>query len=419
MLQLLSKFNRRQVCGILIMFSLLTGLFFPVSLVTTAVAESFPIYSVQFEMNGGTLVSGRLLQHISEGEAAIAPELERDGYVQTGWNEDFDSVTEDLIVVALWKKAEANSSYSIEEKTTSPNLSSEEVYKKIAPAVVEIVVYDSSGEELGLGSGFFIDEKGSIVTNYHVIEGAATARVTSDLGRIIDVDTALAFDEVKDLAVLKTDAVDHSYLVFSTAEVVPGQVVYALGSSQGLTGTFSTGVVSAALREHDGVRYLQTTAPISQGNSGGPLVNSSGEVIGVNTMTLTTGQNINFAIRVEELLSLEYTEGVLLSDLSDSQGNHNNETNELETFNIDAISAGLENHGIPFGIAKIGYFARLNILGVILSDNPNQLLVYYDVPESVYEGIIHGYENGTTSYAYYWKNVVNKYTSEAFSVEKK
>lgn len=403
-------------CIVTLFVVTITFFLFP-HLIPSAGAAGDVTYSVQFEMNGGSLVSGRLLQHVHEGEAAIPPVLERDGYVQTGWNEDFDSVHEDLIVVALWKQAKDVMSIGGNEHLSGHGLTSEEVYAKIAPSVVEIVVFDSAGEELGLGSGFFIDDIGSVVTNFHVIEGASSATVTTASGLVFDVISALAFDESKDLAVLKTEAIDFPYLLISSEEVVPGQIVYALGSSQGLTGTFSTGVVSAALREYEGVHYLQTTAPISQGNSGGPLVNSIGEVIGVNTMTLTTGQNINFAIRVEELLSLEYSEGVLLADLSASRKGNPTESDELGAFDVKAISDSLENHGIPYGISKIGYFTRLEILAVILSNQPSQMVVYYDVPESIYEGILHGYENGTTSYAYYWKNVVNKYSSEVFLIE--
>lgn len=345
MFKLFSKHCRIQICAILVMFSLLSGLFYPLPIGTRAVAESSLIYSVQFEMNGGTLVSGRLLQHIPEGEAAIAPELEREGYIQTGWNEDFDSVTEDLIVVALWKKTDTlaesvqTPAARIWERQSNAEMSSEEIYAKIAPSVVEIITYTRSGMEFSLGSGFFVDDEGVVVTNHHVIEGAASATITTYDGLEYNVISVLASDETKDIAVLRTEASGYLYLETSTRDVVTGQTVYALGSSEGLTSTFSTGVVSNAIRVVDGVRYIQMTAPISHGNSGGPLVNTTGEVVGINTSTLEGAQNINFAIRIEELFSLDYSEEKLLDEVSFGKIDPSVEEGKLYFY-------GLEDH--PF-----------------------------------------------------------------------
>jgi len=86
-----------------------------------------------------------------------------------------------------------------------------------------------------------------------------------------------------------------------------GSVVYALGNSKGMTSTFSDGMITYSNREVDGVRHIQHDAPISGGNSGGPLINIYGEVIGINTWTLLDSQNLNFAIHVSELEKLDYS----------------------------------------------------------------------------------------------------------------
>ncbi len=368
MLKLISNNGRRSFFVFLVVFALLTGACWPSSLITTASAESSKVYSVQFEMNGGTLISGRLLQHVPEGEAAVAPELEREGYIQTGWNEDFDSVTEDLIVVALWKKADSPAK---PVQTSSPKqwfskpsdtMSSEEIYAKIAPSVVEIITYTRSGAELSLGSGFFVDDEGVVVTNHHVIEGAASATITTSDGLEYKVTTVLADDKDKDLAVLRTEASGYLYLETSSKDIVTGQTVYALGSSEGLTSTFSTGVVSNAMRVVDGVRYIQMTAPISHGNSGGPLVNTSGEVVGINTSTLEGAQNINFAIRVEELFSLDYSEEHSLEEVSFGSVDPSVEEGKLYFY-------GLEDH--PFDYDKAYELFSEGI------DNGNGEAMYY------------------------------------------
>ena len=123
------------------------------------------------------------------------------------------------------------------------------------------------------------------------------------------------YDKVLDLAIVQADIQGNAYLEFSKHPVATGETIYALGSSQGLTSTFSSGIVSTASRTIEGVNYIQTTAPISQGNSGGPLVDPYGEVVGVNSMTLTTGQNLNFAIDIHELEKLTQERNLSLAQI--------------------------------------------------------------------------------------------------------
>ena len=184
-------------------------------------------------------------------------------------------------------------------------MSSEEIYEYIGPAVVEIQVFDINGSQFALGSGFFIDAKGTLVTNYHVIEAAYSAKALLYDGSMADISYIKAYDTELDLAILQAEVTDTVYLELAEEPAKTGETVYALGSSEGLTGSFSAGIVSTASRDINGVDCIQTTAPISHGNSGGPLVDSYGDVLGVNAMTLDDGQNLNFAISIKELDKLD------------------------------------------------------------------------------------------------------------------
>lgn len=175
-------------------------------------------------------------------------------------------------------------------------LSGEEIYKKISPITVE--VYAEGDFVSSLGSGFFIDENGTVVTNFHVIEDCSSAYVTTSDGGVYDVTSVLGYSKhLSDIAILSTTK-SNSSAAESASSVVTGEAVYVLGSSLGLTGTFSEGLVSSAEREIDGRSYFQISAPISEGNSGGPVVNSYGQVIGIASAGFEDGQNLNLAIPV-------------------------------------------------------------------------------------------------------------------------
>lgn len=189
-------------------------------------------------------------------------------------------------------------------------LSAKEIYAECAPSTVELGVTTADGDYIG--SGFFI-QSGVIVTNYHVIDGATKITVTTYNGKIYDAVDILAYDKDYDLALLTIDAVtDH--LQLNKGDVTVGETVYALGSPRGLTGSLSNGIISSASRVLDGVNYIQITAPISPGNSGGPLINSYGEVIGINTFILLDSQNLNFAINIDEADKLKLNASVSAAD---------------------------------------------------------------------------------------------------------
>lgn len=183
-------------------------------------------------------------------------------------------------------------------------MSSEEVAEYVQQRTVTVNVTTITGST-GSGSGFFIDAHGTIVTNYHVIDRGASMTVQAMDGATYDVEQVVDFSPLYDLAILKISLENTPFLAFAPDEAKAGQTVYAVGSALGdLTGTFTAGTVSSPSRMIGKIDCLQMDAAISPGNSGGPLVNSRGEVVGINTFSRTKGENLNFAIKTSVLDSL-------------------------------------------------------------------------------------------------------------------
>lgn len=164
----------------------------------------------------------------------------------------------------------------------------------------------------GLGSGFFIQEDGFLITNFHVIEGETKISIEvyhqkeGQLERRTYKDIRIiAMNKFGDLALLKVDdtgAPKFRVVALGDSSVLgQGDRVLAIGSPQGLERTVTEGIVSTAARQMGGDLYLQTTAQINPGNSGGPLFNLAGAVVGVTNMKLTFGEGLGFAIPVERL----------------------------------------------------------------------------------------------------------------------
>ncbi len=184
--------------------------------------------------------------------------------------------------------------FSSAAETKLNKLSPAEIAEAATPSVVLIKL------ENGLGSGFVVSKDGKIVTNLHVIRGAKEATVVAADGREFKNIEVMAFDVAQDLAVLRIG--DHGIKALNlgdSSSAKPGQHVVAIGHPLGLGNTVSDGLVSA-IRELTPKRVLlQISAPISPGSSGGPLFNDVGEVIGISTLVITTGQNLNFAVPID------------------------------------------------------------------------------------------------------------------------
>jgi S1-C subfamily serine protease len=198
--------------------------------------------------------------------------------------------------------------------STTESLSVSEVYEKAYKSVVEITTTLNQSSPMGgeqqasgQGSGFVFDAEGHIVTNHHVVDGAQSVSVRFWDGSTYDA-TIVGTDPSTDLAVIKVDAPADVLLPLALGDsnsLSVGESVVAIGSPFGLEGTLTSGVVSALNREMTSPNNftisnsIQTDAAINHGNSGGPLLNGAGEVIGVNTQIKSDSggsDGIGFAI---------------------------------------------------------------------------------------------------------------------------
>ncbi|MGI6726489.1 MAG: trypsin-like peptidase domain-containing protein [Christensenellales bacterium] len=189
-----------------------------------------------------------------------------------------------------------------------------------AGSVLMLLVYDNAQSDyIATGSGFVAFDSNTLITNYHVVEGGDLVLAESDEGEGYFLDEVLAADEELDLAILRFKAPSdlNPLPLNGQGDWLRGQPVVAIGSPKGLRNTVSKGDISALFVE-DNLRYIQFTAPISNGSSGGALFDNTGKVIGITTSSLSeSGQNLNFAIDIREAIQLyEQADGSALTPLS-------------------------------------------------------------------------------------------------------
>lgn len=216
----------------------------------------------------------------------------------------------------------ADPEFSLEHaaSVTDPNkttLSTTEIVQQVSPAVVSVYVMEHVGgttSPLFTGSGFIVSSEGYVVTNEHVVtevsEGADYDIIVVVPGYDIPIDATLVGTDVQtDIAVLKLDeqGEEFPYVTLGDSDMLQvGELVVAIGNPLGrLQGTVTVGVVSALDRQINNNGYtldlLQTDASINSGNSGGPLINSFGEVIGVTNAKISTGEGLGFAIPISDV----------------------------------------------------------------------------------------------------------------------
>jgi len=211
------------------------------------------------------------------------------------------------------------SEYLYVDEEIGSELSTQELVAEVAPAVVSIVTETVSYNwfwqavpQTGAGSGIIISPDGYIVTNNHVVEGASKVTVTLSDGHTFDA-TIVGTDAQTDLAVVKINASNLTYLHFlnnSLEQLSVLDPVVAVGNALALPGgpTWTSGVISnlgRSIELNTGVvlnDLIQTDAAINSGNSGGPLVNMAGEVVGINTALASSAENIGFAISTDTII---------------------------------------------------------------------------------------------------------------------
>ncbi|MBV9483575.1 MAG: trypsin-like peptidase domain-containing protein [Acidobacteria bacterium] len=175
-----------------------------------------------------------------------------------------------------------------------------------------ISVRDGKGALRSIGAGFLVQDK-TLATNLHVVEGGD---VFLEQGTVRIPAIIEKRDLTNDLAIVKVGVeISAAPLVLSRKKTAPGENVFAIGNPEGLDKSISTGIISA-IRELDGRDLIQITAPVSHGSSGGPVLNSEGEVVGITVAMLKNGQNLNFAVPVRKVQELLVSKALAFSDLS-------------------------------------------------------------------------------------------------------
>jgi S1-C subfamily serine protease len=197
-------------------------------------------------------------------------------------------------------------------ETTLAELTTPELVEQVLPGVVQIMAYtpvdDDEDQYYSIGSGFVLDAEGHVITNWHVVTGQELYYVTYSNGTYTEAEL-VGLDARDDIAVLKVDpdTVPAVLPMGDSDAVLPGDKVVAIGSPSGITNTITEGVASGSGRTgaQPGLygqdqcgnynNLVQHSAAINQGNSGGPLFNMQGEVIGINTISITDENNIDLA----------------------------------------------------------------------------------------------------------------------------
>jgi tetratricopeptide (TPR) repeat protein len=201
-----------------------------------------------------------------------------------------------LIAIGLF------SFHAVQSQETLP-----ELVRRVKPLVVAIATYDEDGEALMTGSGFFI-RPGQVVTNLHVMRGAKRAEIKTldGKGRVFPVNGTLTVDEEGDLCLLSVTMPATRVRASELATALPdeGETIFVIGNPLKLEGSVTDGIVSAVREVPNVGKIIQITAPTSHGNSGSPVFNLKGQVLGVVTVKVTNGQNINLAIATGRVAGL-------------------------------------------------------------------------------------------------------------------
>lgn len=241
------------------------------------------------------------------------------------------------------------------------------LYELISPSVVTVVVKDEEGRYVGTGSGFVIDKAAVpaslpknacyVLTNEHVMFPAVQADVQFSDGTIGKVERVVGEDDVFDLALVTVTRKPLRGIPLASADPRILETVYAIGSPQGYIGAASEGKVGS-YQWIDRVRWLQTSAPISQGSSGGPLVLPNGTLAGVTTMIHAEGQNLNFAVPVSTVRTFLTTTNFKLRQRSVAEGA------SIKWHEERALANGMEKEALAFykagGESELRKSVRLN-----------------------------------------------------------
>jgi len=194
--------------------------------------------------------------------------------------------------------------------------------ERSADSVFMLEVYASDNQKIGVGSGFIAFNPSLLVTNYHVIDGGAYILAISDDKEQYFVTKLCIADKNADIAILRFDQAPGmpALELDGITKLKRSESVVAIGSPAGLMNTISIGNISA-FYQRDGRDWIQFTAPISSGSSGGALFNDQGKIIGITTATYASAQNVNMAVKAKAVIDLYKSwDGKTISEINRTTG---------------------------------------------------------------------------------------------------
>jgi len=207
-----------------------------------------------------------------------------------------------LLLVAVSSPLKADDTPTVRDNN---RINVEQLADSARDSLVAVTVQGRDGKQQGMGSGFVISPEGLIATNMHVVGEARPIQVQFPNGKQHDVQVIYASDRALDLAILKIDAEKLPALPLRKRDdsLRQGEPVAVLGNPQGLKFSVVSGVVSG-VRERDGRKMIQLAVPVEPGNSGGPVLDADGRVVGIITMKSLITENLGFAVKVDDLQTL-------------------------------------------------------------------------------------------------------------------
>ncbi len=187
-------------------------------------------------------------------------------------------------------------------------LSPEKIYAQTLPSVLTLRV-ESRGGDRYVGSAFLAGKDGFAVTAWHVVYDAVKVTAKFSDGTSCEVAGFVDFDETKDLALIQVESRGRALLPLAAGVPLVGTKTYVIGSPKGYEFSIGDGLLSQ-IQSVDGFDQYQVSCPFSPGNSGGPILNNRGEVVGIAAWTRNGAQNVNFATPAPELLRLDFNKPV-------------------------------------------------------------------------------------------------------------
>ena len=265
-----------------------------------------------------------------------------------------------------------------------------EIVAKAKSAVVQIIALDQNRQPLRTGTGFFVSGDGYLLTNNHVIEGSSSIAARTSSGATYTFESVAVRSTDPDLAELKFTTTDVPHLQLGNSnKAVEGEKVLVIGNPEGLQGSVSDGIISAF---RDNGAYIQITAPISPGSSGSPVLDETGQVIGMATLVYREGQNLNFAIsadRIRSYLVYEANKSQAQATPSSTPEAHETE-NTAQASLVTTVNQAIDSHdwrtltGMTVD-GLVNYFGHRHVTNAyIAQDMQNDSRTYQWVHSTIY-----------------------------------